>query len=134
MAAAQRGETDIAGAAGAGYAVTGALLDLFELHPATCRCRSAERERGARGGVDLAAMVHLHDLDVPVGAQPARDFLDDAQQDVDPEAHIGRPHDRSLARRLAYPGALLLPETGRTDPHRRAEGCSELGLPGRRLG
>src|SRR5271163_4428915 len=93
IAAAQRGETDIAPAARAGYAVPGALLDLFELHPAARRRGSAERERGSRGGVDLAAMVHFHDFDVPVGTKPARDFLDHAQQDVDPEAHIRRPYN-----------------------------------------
>src|SRR5947207_5964407 len=102
IAAAQRRKADIAGAARAGYAVAGALLDLFELDPAAHRRRAAERERGAGGGIDLAAMVHLDDFDIPVRAEPARDFFDHAQQDVDPEAHIRRPHDWNLARRLTH--------------------------------
>ena len=79
-----------------------ALLDFFKCHSAT-RCRSAaERQRRARGRVDFAAVMHFHDLDIPIGAEPARYLLDDVQQHINPEAHIGRPDDRNRARRVPH--------------------------------
>ena len=47
VAAAQCGEADIAGAAGAGYTVSRALFHRFERHLATRRRRVPEGERGA---------------------------------------------------------------------------------------
>ena len=75
-------------------------------------------------------MVHLQDLDVPIGAEPARRFLDDAQQHIDAEAHIGRPDDRDVARRLADRVALLRRQAGGADHHRLAEPGGECGMLG----
>src|SRR5712671_3204343 len=80
IAAAQCREADIAGAAGAGYTVPRALFHRFERHLATRRRGPPEGERRARRRVDLAAMVHFHDLDIPIGAEPARNLLDEPQQ------------------------------------------------------
>src|SRR5271169_4395627 len=125
VAAAQRRKTDVAPAARSGDAVTGALLDLFEHDLSAGRGRAPERQRRARRCVDLAAVVRLHDLDVPIGAETARGFFDDAEQHIDPEAHIRRPDDRDIARRLAHHIALLGREAGGADHHRLAEAGGE---------
>src|SRR5215472_3285089 len=105
VADAHRIKADVAGAPRAGDAVAGPLLDLFKFHAPPRRRGAAERERGARWSVDLAAMMHLDDLDIKIGAEALGDVLDDAQHYVDAEAHIRRPDDRDLARGLTHPVA-----------------------------
>src|SRR6185437_13310979 len=50
---------------------------------------AAEGEGGARRRVDLVAMVHLEDLDVVIGAEPAGDGLDEIGEQGHRQAHIG---------------------------------------------
>src|SRR5579875_809123 len=128
IAAAQRRKADIAFAARAGNAVAGALRHLFEDDAA------AEGERRPRRGVDLAAVMHLEDLDVPIGPEPTRHLLDDDQQHVHAKAHIRRPYERYGARGAAYRFALLGRQAGRADHHRFADGGGERGMRGGRFG
>ena len=79
IAAAQCHKADVAGAARASDAVPPALLHFFEHHLAARRYRTAEGERRARRGIDLAAMVHLHDFDVPIRTEPAGDLFDETR-------------------------------------------------------
>jgi hypothetical protein len=72
------------------------------------------------------------DLDVPIGAEPARHLLDDAQQYIDAEAHIGRPDNRDMARRLAHHVALFGRQPGGADDHRLAKLGGERGMLGGR--
>ena len=64
VAAAQAGEADGALGPRAGDAVAAALGGVREVDPPPRRRRLAEHQRGARGRVDLGAVVHLDDLDV----------------------------------------------------------------------
>ena len=59
--------------------------------------------------------MHLEDLDVPVVAEALRDLLDQAEQQVDAEAGIGRPDHRHVAGRVADRLLLLAGEAGRAD-------------------
>src|ERR1700736_5196381 len=88
----------------------------------------------ARRRVVLAAMVHFHDLDVPIGAEPPRDLLDEPQKQIDPETHVRRPDDRDNARGLADRLALLGREAGCADHHRLAEPRGKRGIGGRSRG
>ena len=88
----------------------------------------AKRQRGARRRVDLAAVVHLDDLDVPVRAEPRRDLLDQAEQQVDAEAGIGRPDDRHPLGRRAHRAVSARRQPGRADHHRRAVLGRERGV------
>src|SRR5438067_6981997 len=71
VAAAQRGEADIAAPPWSGLAVAHALRDAVEIDAAAFRRGAAEGEGGAGRCVDLVAMVHLEHLDVVIGAEPA---------------------------------------------------------------
>ncbi len=79
-------------------------------------------------------MVHFHDLDIPIGAEPARNLFDEPQKQIDPETHVRRPDDRDIARGLADRLALLGRESGRADHHRLAEPGGKRGIRGRSRG
>ena len=67
---AQRGKADRAFPPRASMPVAPALGMVGEGDPASPGCCFAEQEGGPAGGVDLAAMVHFDDLDIPVRPQP----------------------------------------------------------------
>src|SRR3546814_11006030 len=86
IAATQRGEADMAGLARTGDAVAAAVGDSVEFHATPLRCLLAEQDGGAGWGIDLHAVMHLDDLDVPVLAERRRHLAGQAGQDVDAEA------------------------------------------------
>ena len=60
--------------------------------------RGAEQQGGAGRRVELVAVVHLDDLDVPVGPEPPRRLLDQRAQQIDAERGVG-----GLQRRRSSP-------------------------------
>src|SRR5712671_4026557 len=121
-AAAQRGEPDRAGFPRSGDAIAPALRHLIEDGPPRRRCGTAERERRPGWRINLAAVMHLDDLDVPFRPEACRDLLDQPEQQIDAEAGIGGPDDRHALggpadrRRLLFAG-----QSGRADDDRAAE-------------
>ena len=103
VAAAQAGEADGALGPRAGDAVAAALGGVGEVDPPPRRRRLAEHQRGARGRVDLAAVVHLDDLDVVVGPEHRRHPPGQHRQQVHADAHVARPHDHRVPRRRRQP-------------------------------
>ena len=76
IAAAQRGEADRAGAALAGVPL--ACVDRDVVEPASLRRGDdlAHLERGARGRIDLVAVMRLEDLDVVAAGEDSRRDLE----------------------------------------------------------
>ena len=67
IAAAQGGETDASGHAGAGVAFAAAHGGVGQVDIAARRRRPPQAEGGARWRVDFAAMVHFHDFNIESG-------------------------------------------------------------------
>ena len=119
--AAQRRKADGAGLAGPRVPVARADLDILERDAAPARRRLAERERRARGRVDLVAVMDLGDLDIELDAELRRDLLGQRKQQIDRQAHIGRPHDRRALGRGRDGGILCGIEPGRADHQHLAQ-------------
>ena len=98
-AAAQRCEADGAAGPRAGDAVAAAHGSLVEGDAPPLRRGAAEKERGAGGGVDLVAMMHLDDLDVVVRAEDRGGAADEAGEKIDADAHIAGTDDAAVACR-----------------------------------
>ena len=98
VAAAQRREADRAFRPRPGEPVARPHRRVGEVDPPSRRRRLAQHQRGARGRVDLVAVVHLDDLDVVIQPQRRGDLPGQDRQQVEPEAHVARPHDRRVAR------------------------------------
>ena len=81
---------------------------------------SPEGESRAGGGVDLVPVVHLDDLDVVGGIQGGRHLLDQAQQQVDAQAHVRGPDDRDALGMGLEPLGLAGIEAGGADHVRAA--------------
>src|SRR6266478_10249944 len=79
VAAAQRGETDRTGRAWPGDAVAPARCHLVEFYAPCPGGGAAERQRRAGRSIDLGAMMHLDDFEVPIGPEPARYLVDEAE-------------------------------------------------------
>jgi hypothetical protein len=84
------------------------------------------------------AVVHLDDLDVEGRIQHARDLLDQPEEQVHADAHVGRPDDRRPIGVAAELTRLLRSETGGADHVRAAplgaqRGVGEGGLGRREL-
>ena len=71
--------------------------------PRPCGHRLAQHQRGAGGRVDLGAVVHLDDLDVPVRPERPRRLPGEAGEQVDAEAHIAGADDDRVPRRRVEP-------------------------------
>ncbi len=134
IAAAQRGKTDSAPAPGAGHAVAAALGHLLERHPPAGGGGAAERQGRARWRVHLVAVMHFQDFDVVAGIERAGRLFDQVQQQGHAHAHIGRPKDRRLLRRLAQDRHLLGAHAAGPGHQRRAVLGREPGMGHGRLG
>src|SRR2546425_6454319 len=80
-AAAQRRETDRTGRTWPGDAVAPARCYLVEFYAPRPGGGAAERQRRAGRSIDLGAMVHLHDFEVPIGPEPACHLINEAEQE-----------------------------------------------------
>ena len=114
-AAAQARKADGALCAGAGLAVASALGIFSERDIAPLRHRFAEKKGRARWRIDLVAVMHFHDLDVPVGTERPGRLPCECGEEVDAEAHVpglddGRVPGRGFDARL-----VLLREARRAD-------------------
>ena len=81
----------------------------------------AHLERGARGRVDLVAVVRLDDLDVVAGGERLGRHLEQLEGDVDAHAHVGRHHDRDVLGGVGDLGLLRVAEAGGADHGLHAE-------------
>ncbi len=97
-AAAQRRKADVARLARAGMAVARAHGMFGEIDGAPARGGFAEQQRRARGRIDLHAVMHFENLDVPIGPERSGGLLHEHGENVDAEAHVARAHDRRMAR------------------------------------
>ena len=66
-----------------------------------------ESERGAAGGVQLAVVVGLHDLDVIVLAEELRRLFCEVPEQIHPEGHVARAEDGHLVCGIFHPFFLL---------------------------
>jgi hypothetical protein len=75
----------------------------------------AHLERGARGRIDLVAVVRFDDLDVVAGRKRLGRHFEQLEGDVDADAHVGRHHDRDVFRCRGDLGLLRVAEAGGAD-------------------
>ena len=96
--------------------------DVGQLHAAALGGRLAQHQGGAGGGVDLAPVVGLEDLDVLVaGRQGAGGLGDQAHQHVDAQREVAGADDGDLARAAwRWRRAARRREAGRADHQGRA--------------
>ncbi len=66
----------------------------------------AHLQRGAGRRVDLVAVMRLDDLDVVAFRETLRGHLQQLHRHVDAHAHVGREHDRGVARQRRAMAAL----------------------------
>ena len=91
----------------------------------------AQHQGGARGGVDLAPVVGLEDLDVVgLGRQGAGGLGDQAHQHVDAQREVAGADDGDARRRLGDRGDLVVGEAGGAD-HQGARPRRRPGRPAR---
>jgi hypothetical protein len=133
-AAAQRREADPARAARAGDAVAAPLAHVVEGDAAAFRRRGAEQQGGAGRRVDLVAMVHLDDLDVPILAEPRRRLAHEEGEQVYAERHVGALKHRHLARGAVERVVMGLVEAGGADQDRLAGGDGGVEMAEQGLG
>ena len=111
-----RGEADLAALALALNPVIGFGLHVRQIGEPTLGGGFAQHQGGARRGIDLAAMMGLGDLDVPVlGVQPLGRVLDQADQYVHAQREIAAFDDGDLFGGLHQLGLLFRREAGRAD-------------------
>jgi hypothetical protein len=124
VAAAKGGEADRAFRARAGDAFARLDRALGE-HPArTARGGLAEAESRAGRRIHLVPVMHLDDLDVVAGAELARGCLDQCEQHVDADAHVGREDHRNASSVLRERRLVLVGQAGRPDDGRSAVPCA----------
>src|SRR5260221_6772780 len=93
-AAAHDGKADLAGPPRAGDPVAASLGDLGERHAPALRGGLAQHQGGAGGGIDLAPMVGLEDLDViRLGPKLAGRLLEETHEHVDAEREVDGADD-----------------------------------------
>ena len=80
----------------------------------------AEQQGGARGGVDLVAMVHLGDFNVPIGPQPRRRFAHQFGEQGDTERDIARLQHRDFGCGDVDQRVMRWSKSGGADQDRRA--------------
>jgi len=94
----------------------------------------AHLERGARGCVDLVAVVRLDDLDVVAGRHGLGRHFEQLEGDVDAHAHVGRHHDRDVLGDLGDLGLLRVAEAGGADDGLHAQLAADREVRERALG
>ena len=76
----------------------------------------AEQQRGARGRIDLVAVVHLQDLDVEIlRPERLRGLLDQHGEQIDAEAHIAGFDDGRVTGGGGDLGVVLRAAAGGAD-------------------
>jgi hypothetical protein len=94
----------------------------------------AHLQRGARGRIDLVAVVRLDDLDVVAGGQRLGGHLQQLERDVHAHAHVGRHHDGHVAGGLRRSGLLRFGEAGGADDGLYAQLAAHRQVGQRALG
>ena len=124
-AAAQRRNADIAAAPCAGDAVAAALFDILKHDLAALRRRRAEQKRRAGWRVDLVAVMHIKDFNIPI--QCAGRLSHQAGQQINAEAHIARFDNTGMARCRFDIGFFFGAEACRADNMGNARLCCQSG-------
>ena len=99
----------------AGDAVASAFGVLFKADAAALRRRLTEQQCRAGGRVDLVAMMHLDDFDIPAIVERLRRLPDKRRQQIDAEAHIAGLDDGGVAGRACNLLFVFGCEAGRAD-------------------
>jgi drug/metabolite transporter (DMT)-like permease len=128
IAAAQHGKADVAALARPGDTVARPLGGMIEIDAAPLGRRAAQRQRRAGGRIDLGAMMHLDDLDIPVGIEGTRDLPHQLQEERDAEAHVRCQHDGGLLRRPAEGRDLRRLQAGGADDVDLVPARRQLGM------
>ena len=84
---------------GARAHVAAAPVDLAQVGARRAR-RFSQAFGGTGGRIDLLSVMNLRDFDVVAEPQPFYGLLDQLGQNLDPQAHVGRPHHRHGERGL----------------------------------
>ena len=90
----------------------------------------AESQSRAGRSIGFEAMVHLKDLDVPLGSQHSRGALDEVGQQGHAECRVRRPQDRDFLRCGSQTPARKIVEARCADEdwNSRRSGTVEAGL------
>ncbi len=133
-AAAQGREADRARRPCAGDAVAPGDALLCEVDGPPLRGCLAQQNGGTGRGVDLHAMMHLDDLDVPIGTECRCDLSDERGKQIDAEAHIAGADDRDALCRLGQRRQMRRLQPGGADDMQDAGVGREIGEGDGRLG
>src|SRR4051812_18014448 len=123
-------EADFLPGALAGLALAAMARDLRQLALQRLGNDFAKFQRGARGRIDLVAVVRLDDLDVVAVAKDARRSLRQLVPGVDADGEVRRHDNRDAPRRLRDGFTLRVGKAGGADHH----GTSVLEIRKRALG
>ena len=105
-------KADIAALACAGNTVTAPVGHIGQIDPAPFGGGLTQHQRRARGRIDLVVVVAFDDLDIEILVQRSGDLFGQLHQQVDPKAHVARPHDHRVTRGRLQPGDLLIAHAG----------------------
>ncbi|KAI1692783.1 hypothetical protein DdX_21042 [Ditylenchus destructor] len=122
-AAAQRGESDRPFRTRAGESGAVGDADLAQRDRTPGRGCLAQHQRSARGRVHFLAVMHLSDLDIPVGAEPRRRLTHQSREQHDAERGIAGLEHRDLARRVFDQRMVRRRQPGGADHDRRTCGA-----------
>ncbi len=131
---AQGNKADFATLARTNLAITGAAGDPAQRHVTPPRRGLTQSERRAGGRIDLVAVMHFKDFDIPFGIENPRHFLHHLLQQVDAEAHIGGQHDRRPLGQPTDRRQLIGIQPSGTDDMGTAKFCGKAGMQHRRRG
>ena len=128
--AAQRGETDGPFVPLARLPVAAAFALTFELYP-TPRCsRFAQQQRSAARRVDFHAVMHLDDLDIPIGAEAGCRLLHQMGKKGHPQRGVTGLQHRNRMRRAVDRLVMAFRKPGRADDDGNAspDGGMEIAI------
>src|SRR5690242_17989297 len=89
--------------------------ELLKGRAASFRRRLTEQQCGAGRRVDLRAMVHFEDFDVPFGPEARGRLLDQPAQEIDSDRRVRRTQHGDRLRRVVDQLLMLLAEARRPD-------------------
>src|SRR5258706_11592243 len=118
VAAAQHREPDRRWIAFAGNALATVDRGFLQRAPLRFRDRLTHAERGARRRIDLVPVMHLEDLDVEALRHCRSGKLQQAQRDIETDAHVRREYQRNLRRGSGDRLLLGIRESRRADDYR----------------
>ena len=128
----QRGKANCSGRAWPRNAIAPALAMIGQHDAATARCGLSQQQRRAGRRIDLVAVMHLDNFDVPVLTQARRRLFHKRREQVDAKRGVASLEHGDIRRRLVDQGVVGRLKTGRANQDglmRRGAGL-EMGRQG----